>query len=73
MKFKTDGDEKYFEKVYYEEVLKDLNPMKVYVDLGQNAVLLCWEKSGDFCHRHIVADWLSKALKIDILEIDSLF
>ena len=23
-------------------------------------VLLCYEKPGDFCHRHLVADWFGK-------------
>jgi len=25
---------------------------------GEDVILLCYEKPGDFCHRHIVADWL---------------
>ena len=25
-----------------------------------NIILLCYEKSGDFCHRHILADWLEE-------------
>lgn len=24
----------------------------------KDTVLLCYEKDGDFCHRHLVADWL---------------
>jgi len=27
-------------------------------NFGENVILLCYEKPGDFCHRHIVADWL---------------
>lgn len=27
---------------------------------GKNIALLCYEKSGDFCHRNIVADWLRR-------------
>lgn len=35
-----------------------------------NIVLLCYEKPEDFCHRHLVADWLnsSKILPYDIKE-----
>lgn len=36
---------------------------------GKNAVLLCYEKPPDFCHRHLVADWLEKKLGIDVQEI----
>ena len=25
---------------------------------GREVSLMCWEKPGDFCHRHIVSDWL---------------
>jgi len=39
----------------------------VYEELGENAVLLCWEKDG-FCHRHLVADWLQEKLGIEIKE-----
>jgi uncharacterized protein (DUF488 family) len=28
---------------------------------ASQATLLCWEKPGDFCHRHLVADWLRNA------------
>ena len=27
---------------------------------GMTPVLLCYEKSGDFCHRHILARWLTE-------------
>jgi uncharacterized protein (DUF488 family) len=39
------------------ETLDKLNP-KLVGDMLQNKVLLCYEKSSDFCHRHIVAAWL---------------
>lgn len=26
---------------------------------AEKAALCCYEKPGDFCHRHLVADWLS--------------
>ena len=48
----------YIEK-YNETVLSKLDPNKVVSDLGNNAVMLCYEKPGDFCHRHLIADWLS--------------
>jgi len=31
-------------------------------------VMVCYEKPGDFCHRHIVADWFFRA-KIPCMEI----
>lgn len=42
---------------YYEEVLSRLNPKKIQEDLNDK-ILLCYEKSDAFCHRHIIREWL---------------
>ena len=42
---------------YKEEVLAYLDPAETFDALGHDAVLCCFEKKGDFCHRHIVANW----------------
>lgn len=73
-KYKDENDEKYHDEVfyteqYYREVLDKLNPHQVLRDLGEDAVLLCWEKSGEFCHRHLVADWLRGKLGVQISEL----
>lgn len=73
-KFKDLQDEHYLDEAFYieqynKEVLSVLNPKEVYEELGENAILLCWEKAGDFCHRRLVADWLEKSLNIKIDEI----
>lgn len=35
---------------------------------GQDAALCCYEKPGDFCHRHILAKWLTENTGIEITE-----
>ena len=55
-KYKKDGDENFYTKQYHKEVLDKLDPKKVYKELGEDAILICWEGSGKFCHRHIVAE-----------------
>jgi uncharacterized protein (DUF488 family) len=64
--------EKDYKVIYTREVLDRLNAQQVYNELvelaGEDAVLLCWEKSSDFCHRHLVADWLHSELGIDVNE-----
>ncbi len=66
-----------YEKLYYEKVLNKLNPKVVYDELGENAVLLCYEKWDDiragktFCHRRIVAEWLERELGINVQELES--
>lgn len=69
MKYKSDGDEESYTKKYREQVLNNLNASRVVFELGTLAdknetffsydiCLLCYEKSSDFCHRHLVAEWL---------------
>jgi hypothetical protein len=52
----------------FAELLAKLDPAEMYQVLGENVVLLCWEKPGDTCHRRLVAEWLEAALGIEILE-----
>jgi hypothetical protein len=46
----------YYIEEYYKQVLANLDPYEVYNDLD-GAILLCYEKEKDFCHRQIVAAW----------------
>jgi hypothetical protein len=68
-KYKKDGDEDFYTKQYYAEVLDKLDPKEVYEELGEDAILVCWEGRDKFCHRHIIADWLSKHLGVIIEEL----
>ena len=45
----------------FARILEKLDVQEVARQLGREAVLLCWEKEGEFCHRHLVADWLRAA------------
>jgi hypothetical protein len=69
-KYKRDGDEAFYTEQYQKEVLDRLDPKQVYEDLGENAIILCYEKPGSFCHRHLVARWLEKNLGITINELE---
>lgn len=65
-------DEEEYTKIYLEKVLNKLDPQKVYDKLGENSVLLCYEKWYDikggkkFCHRRIVA----KSLEENIFNLE---
>lgn len=59
----------FYMRHFYHEVLKNLDPNKVYNDLD-NSVLLCYEQSYEFCHRHIVAAWLEKNLGVKVVECE---
>lgn len=68
-KYKEDGDHVYYTEHFYKEVLERLDPEKILKDLGPHAVILCYETPDKFCHRQLVAQWLSDKLGIIISEI----
>lgn len=35
---------------------------------GQDVALCCYEKPGDFCHRHILAEWIKEKTGVEIEE-----
>jgi hypothetical protein len=48
--------------------LEKLDPAKVVSDLGNDAILLCFEDRNAFCHRRLVADWIYSKLGILVSE-----
>lgn len=54
---------------FYSEVLDKLDALEVWNEIktvsnkAKIVILLCYEKPGDFCHRHIVADWFNTELE----------
>lgn len=64
--------EKFYTKHYYEEVLNKLDPQQVLNDLlslSPTPIMTCYEKSGDFCHRHICGKWLHDKTGIEVIEL----
>jgi len=53
----------------YTQILNKLDPFKVYNDL-KNKTILCWEKSGDFCHRKLISDWIEEKTGFIVPEYD---
>lgn len=54
-----DHDE--YTKQYFELLHKrNVTPDKVLKDIRQQSIMLCYEKSTDFCHRHLVAQWINQ-------------
>lgn len=72
MKWKENHDNDYYVKCFNEQVLDKTDILTVIRDLVDLAhstgnlvpektiCLVCYEKPSDFCHRHLVADWLNK-------------
>lgn len=65
MEWKQNHDNDYYIKCFDEQVLSKLNADDVVNKLyeksnGKDVILICYEKPSDFCHRHLVANWLNK-------------
>ena len=67
--YKKNQDINLYTERYMEQILFPLDPEQVLEDLGKYSVLLCWESSGKFCHRRLVAKWLEESLNIKIPEL----
>lgn len=65
--WKKTHDNDFYIKHFNKEVLLPLDANNIVKELyalaGKNQdediVLICYERPSDFCHRHLVADWLS--------------
>lgn len=64
-----DHDESHYTKCFKEEVTGVLKADEVILSLqglltgpnkGKDIALICYEKPTDFCHRHLVAEWLNE-------------
>jgi uncharacterized protein YeaO (DUF488 family) len=58
----TKDVERYIER-YNSEILGKLDITAIInkintVASGKDVILMCYEKPGSFCHRHLVAEWL---------------
>jgi hypothetical protein len=61
------GDNEYYISQFDAQVLAPLTVESVLTDLANlsgveldKVILLCYEKPADFCHRHLVADWINE-------------
>lgn len=50
-----------YTELYNKLVLSKLDPDTVVKELGEDPILICYEKPGHFCHRLLVAKWLTAA------------
>lgn len=65
MEWKRNHDEEAFRRAFKEQVTDKLDAdsvvkelQSIVFDKSEEIALVCYEKSTDFCHRHLVAEWL---------------
>jgi hypothetical protein len=57
----------------YDQILANQDAHQVVSQIemlseGQDVALCCYEKPGDFCHRHILAKWITDNTGIEVKE-----
>ena len=67
-RYRNSHDIESYAKAYRADVLDKLDAKKVYDDL-KGKVVLCYETSDKFCHRHIIADWIEEKIGIHVSEL----
>ena len=50
-------------------ITKFVKALSTLQELKGDAVLLCYEKKGDFCHRHLLAEYLNNNHNTNIREL----
>ena len=70
MEWKKNHNNDYYIEHFQAEVLDGLNATDVILDFSKmvhsfnvgesDIALICYENPSDFCHRHLVAEWLKK-------------
>lgn len=58
----------YKEKILEKVDLKFLGKRLLELSGGRDVALLCFEKPGDFCHRHLLADYITEKTGVEIIE-----
>lgn len=74
----TKEDDKIYKERYFNEILVAYRFHPEYIidfiervsenNNGKDIALVCYEKPGDFCHRHLLAEWLEERTGVEIKE-----
>lgn len=59
-----------YTRLYIDQLNTNVDANKVVEQLPDNAVLLCYEKPEDFCHRHVAAWWITEHTGIQVSELE---
>jgi len=70
-KISEEENTRYYIEEYYKQVLSKVNIKELLKD-EKDPILLCYEKGQDFCHRHVLAEFieLNYGIKVRDIKID---
>ena len=72
--WKQNHDNNFYIEHFNKEVLDKLVPeifvykLEILTNHAENVVLICYEKPDEFCHRHLVADWITQGTGMEVKE-----
>ena len=67
-KISDEKNTRYYIEQYYNQVLSKVNIEKLLQD-ETDPILLCYEKGQEFCHRHIVAEFIELTYGVKVRDI----
>ncbi len=70
-KIPEEENTRFYIKHYYDEVLSKVDIMDLLKD-EVDPILLCYERGQDFCHRHVLAEYIEivYGIRVDDVKID---
>ena len=67
-KISSEANARYYIQEYYRQVLSKVN-IEELLRGEKDPILLCYEKGQDFCHRHILAEYIEMLYGIKVRDI----
>ena len=68
-KIPEEENTRFYIEQYYNKVLSKVDIMSL-LEKEENPILLCYEDSGEFCHRHVLAEYINIKYGIFVPEIE---
>jgi uncharacterized protein (DUF488 family) len=72
---RPESEDRYFDQLYRLDPNQVLADLRALAGAGATPVLCCWERRWQiearraWCHRHLVATWLKRELRIEAAEL----
>lgn len=70
-KIPEEENTKYYITEYYTKILSKINIESLLKD-EHHPILLCYENSNEFCHRHVLAEFINIKYGVYVIEIEQL-
>ncbi len=72
---RSEDEDRYFAQLYRLDPKQVLADLRALAGAGATPILCCWERRWQiearraWCHRHLVATWFKRELRIEVVEL----